>query len=874
MFLEYAESIVDLGANIIALVVCLFQYINHKNKAVMFTTAVYICAIMSCYYWTVYLLIMGETPDVSDFYTYVGWNVAYLLLLYILLITAPSGEKGFFHPLMLIPIPLNVWQLSLYLPFGGEANSIYQVTIMTLICVFSIRRVCWYLKNKSEAPGPPFLAMSLILLATASFGMWTSSCFDAPIGDLYYPFSFVSSGAYLLVALAAASAGRAVEKEAAEPDNTLNRKYRTVLKVGYLLVMVVCCLGGVFLGLWMRDTMRASMETAGETGIYKIIPVVLFVISLFLPAFAMLVVFVVTFMDKTMENNALRDARMLAERSNAAKSEFLANMSHEIRTPINAMLGMNEIILRESLQARSLLPSEREAVRAVFSDICKYAGNIESAGNSLLSIINDILDFSKIESGKLVITEAKYNLSSVLNDVSNMIVFKARAKGLEFYIDVENTMPEVLFGDEIRVRQIITNLLNNAVKYTDRGSIRMSVKMEAREGVAEGKVISMIVSVSDSGIGIKKEDMERLFNKFERMELERNSAVEGTGLGLAITRSLLDLMGGSIGGESIYGEGSTFTAVIPQKIISCEAVGDFRDKFEKSIQDARVYRESFTAPEARILIVDDTAMNLKVAVGLLKNTGINIDTAGSGEEAITLAGTIPYDVILMDQRMPKMDGTVALHRIREEKEGANHDTPIICLTADAVSGAKDRYMAEGFTDYLTKPVDGASLEKMLITYLPQEKVVVQRSEESGDEESSDISVKDILDALTGEGIDTSEGLKYCEHDSELYLSVLSDYHRGAPARIHEMQTYYRIRDWKNYCIQVHALKSTSKMIGAMELSGRAAALEEASAVGRDEEIRRNHGALIEAYTKLYQAMERIIGGVEEPEEDILEFSPQ
>ena len=314
----------------------------------------------------------------------------------------------------------------------------------------------------------------------------------------------------------------------------------------------------------------------------------------------------------------LTEAKAAAEHANTAKSEFLASMSHEIRTPINAVLGMNEMILRESLQARDQTPKEQTDLRNYLTNISNYAGNIDSAGKNLLAIINDILDFSKIESGKMEITEADYKFSSVLNDISNVISFRAKDKGLDFKIEMDKDLPDGLFGDELRIRQIMTNLLGNAVKYTKQGGVTLYIGKDPNDVLREGQTIHLIISVKDTGIGIRPEDIDKLFQKFERVDLQQNSTVEGSGLGLAITKNLLDLMHGSIKVESVYGEGSTFTVVLPQRIISVEAVGDFKMKFEKSVQEAEQYHESFRAPDVHILIVDDTRMNLMVATGLLK----------------------------------------------------------------------------------------------------------------------------------------------------------------------------------------------------------------------------------------------------------------
>ncbi|MBO4540742.1 MAG: response regulator, partial [Bacilli bacterium] len=544
----------------------------------------------------------------------------------------------------------------------------------------------------------------------------------------------------------------------------------------------------------------------------------------------------------------LTEAKAAAEHANTAKSEFLASMSHEIRTPINAVLGMNEMILRESLQARDKASKENPELRGYLTNISNYAGNIDSAGKNLLAIINDILDFSKIESGKMEITEADYKFSSVLNDISNIVSFKAKDKGLFFRIEVDKDLPDGLFGDELRVRQIMTNLLGNAVKYTKEGGVVLSVGKDKESEVKEGEPLNLIIAVKDTGIGIRPEDIEKLFQKFERVDLQQNSTVEGSGLGLAITKNLLELMHGSVKVESVYGEGSTFTVTLPQKVVSTEAVGDFKTKFEKSVQEAKQYRESFRAPDAHILIVDDTRMNLLVAVGLLKKTQMEIDTAASGLEAIQLAKTIHYDLILMDQRMPGMDGTETMKNIKALENNPNADTPFICLTADAVSGARSHYLAEGFTDYLTKPIDSKALERTLIKYLPEKKIhiVSQDGEEAAETEEAP-KEGDEFATLRSIGVDPDVGLRFCQNDLDLYRSILLDYAQSSDGKIENISEYFTKEDWKNYAICVHALKSTSKTIGAAALSERALRLETAGNEADSATIHAEHEKLLAQY---------------------------
>ena len=564
----------------------------------------------------------------------------------------------------------------------------------------------------------------------------------------------------------------------------------------------------------------------------------------------------------------LLEEKVRAESANLAKSEFLANMSHEIRTPINAVLGMNEVILRESRRTTQTAEDDPKAMRDALKNITIYAGDVENAGHNLLAVVNDILDFSKIEAGRMDLVESKYQLSSLLNNLSNMILFKAKEKKLEFIIDVDKTLPDELYGDEVRIRQVFTNLLNNAVKYTMEGYVKMTVRGDRRE---DGSLM-LVAKVEDTGIGIKQDDIEKLFVKFERLEMERNSTVEGTGLGLVITKRLLDMMGGQISVVSEYGKGSTFCVKIPQKIVSETPVGDFQEHFEKSVLEARAYKESFRAPDAHILIVDDTRINLTVVINLLKNTLIRIDTSTSGAEAVKMAQKTEYDLILMDQRMPEMEGTEALHRIRASEGGASQNVPVICLTADAVIGAKERYMAEGFSDYLTKPIDSFALEKMLMRHLPKDKIEIVKEEALSEIEEE--TKKEGLELLSAADIDVSTGLRYCQNDENFYRVVLAEYANSADEKTENLQNSFDKEDWKNYAVYVHALKSTSKMIGAANLSQQAAKLEAAANEGDKKTIKAEHDSLMKKYEAVTEAILKIIPKNENDDDnEIMEFLP-
>ncbi len=404
------------------------------------------------------------------------------------------------------------------------------------------------------------------------------------------------------------------------------------------------------------------------------------------------------------ENKISNQQKKEIEELNQAENRFFSSMSHEIRTPINTIIGLNEIILRGDIS----------------DEIAENARNIQGASKMLLTLINDILDLSKMESGKMDIVNVSYETGAFFSDIINMTWIKAKQKGLAFHLDVDSSMPSMLCGDEVRIKQILINLLNNAIKYTSEGSVTLLVRCE-RKGVNRVRVY---YTVRDTGQGVKKEDIPYLFNAFQRVDEEKNRHIEGTGLGLSIVKQLVELMNGEINVNSVYTKGTTFLVTLDQDIVDEAELGFFT--LESRVQkDSRMhYKKSFEAPEAKLLIVDDNAMNLMVAKKLLSETKIQIDTALSGEECLKLTQNRHYDGILMDHLMPGMDGIECLHAIRTQPAGMCRETPVIALTANAGSENQLLYRKEGFNGYLAKPVNGALLEASVIRILPKEMVVL------------------------------------------------------------------------------------------------------------------------------------------------------
>lgn len=534
-----------------------------------------------------------------------------------------------------------------------------------------------------------------------------------------------------------------------------------------------------------------------------------------------------------------------ARSATKSKSNFLSHMSHEIRTPINAILGMNEMILRESTE----------------ENIVRYAADVESAGTTLLSLVNDILDFSKIESGKMEIVPAEYMISSIVNDLVNMLRPKLAQKHLQMKVEMNPAMPDLLFGDDVRVRQIMTNLLTNAVKYTEQGTVTLSVDYQKLDDTH----LNLIIKVKDTGCGIRKEDLDKIFLSFQRVDEKRNRAIEGTGLGLAITSRLLELMKGELEVESEYGKGSVFTVRIPQKIQSKEPVGKFSEQIEKHVDVRPVYEEQFTAPEAKVLVVDDNKMNLMVIIELLKKTKLQIDMAESGEECIALVGEKQYDLILMDHMMPVMDGVETLKQLKERIYGFK--TPVIALTANAIAGAKDMYLDYGFQDYMSKPVKGEKLEKMLMRWLPKEKL--QRAEHQQTEHTPPEKEETCIKRGSSfpEEMNVEEAMRYSVGGESGIRMNVELFVKNVPVSRKNLVEAFGEKRYSDYTIYVHSMKSNLALLGAMDLSAKAKELELESKEGHIAFVETHHETFLAEYDRFVEKLQQYLSGKAEQQEN-------
>ncbi|MBP5252376.1 MAG: response regulator [Lachnospiraceae bacterium] len=1198
--LDIVTDVIMLLAAIIGLLGSLFRYVEIPKKGWLLASMFFLSELLSDYYWTTYTIVMHEEPDVSAFLAYFGWNIGYAIIFLSVLHMRSEGSKRYFNPLMLLPIPLNLFQFFIYIQYGGLFNNIWQVGLSTIVVIICLQSILYYLKEKKNGEPVPYFHCIIIFYIFTQYVMWTASCYDW-YSDFTNPYYYSCVAGYITEIFFAWAINKTYKSRGLEhAENTArDTRFQARLEVIISGLLLAACVGGYLVADWMKKTIPQGTD---NSAVLSMIAVILFMFSIFLcliilaliyiaaqrykykkssgdsgtgikrgrinlfmtiivtlglmvftviynsrlfyrvslsgiytsgedkaanisseldnylaiaqsslnvtadtidlmlengesedkinayltsqttrlksrfdenftgvygyirgefldgsgwvppegyevkdrdwytaikeadgktiivspyvdahtgdivitigrllrsaggyddnivcldvtighvqditeeadiagNGYAMIVnsdglivthkdrsyvgtnirnnygealldtianagktvteadvmgekctLFTSTVMDQwhvvivvrnkdlfadaysqltvnilvsltifvlvtifyfigykneqaygkkveemksarqkqQYEADVLRLEKASADEANKAKSNFLADMSHEIRTPINAILGMNEMILRET---------KEDSIR-------EYSGNIRNSGKNLLQLVNSILDFSKIEDGKMEIVPVRYSLSTLITYLVNSVQERAEEKKLKFKVIIDPDLPSEYYGDDARINQVVLNLLTNAVKYTHEGSVTLTVK--CRE-VKDGKAL-LYFEVADTGIGIKESDMDKLFESFERLDVIRNRTIEGTGLGMSIATKLLSLMDSKLNVKSTYGQGSVFSFDLWQKIENNEPIGEYKIH-SLYAGSTELYHESFHAPKAKILVVDDTRMNIIVVVNLLKKTGVEIDTAPSGEAAVRLADEVGYDLILLDQRMPGMDGTQTLKIIRDLDSGLNKDTPIICLTADAIRGAKEKYIAEGFTDYLTKPVEGKALEKMLITYLPKDKV--EKITASPDASSVKADDEDVSapgegtvsggfdEILKAAGIDTEAGIGYAQGDKDFYRDILKEYASEYQDHSGKLIGYYTRRDWDNYSVMVHAVKSTSRTIGAGALADLAAKMETASKDRDISFVENEHKNTLDLYEKIADAVKKALGSSEESEgsdddDEIMEFAP-
>ncbi|MCR5302157.1 MAG: response regulator [Lachnospiraceae bacterium] len=502
--------------------------------------------------------------------------------------------------------------------------------------------------------------------------------------------------------------------------------------------------------------------------------------------------------------------------ANVSKNAFIANISHEIRTPMNAISGFAELLLQLNAS----------------DEVNEYAQEIKSASANLLSIINDLLDISKIESGRMELVPVPYYLHYLFNDIDSVMSIPTGKKGIDFRVNANPELPSQLYGDIVRIRQILTNICNNAVKFTNEGYVELSATYT--EGDDDDTVI-LIFTVRDTGIGIRKDDLKLIFEKFRQVDMRLNRNVEGSGLGLSICKQLVALMDGTIEVDSVYGEGTTFTVRIPQKVLDRNKLSNYL-VYRKQEEEKK--RSVLYAPSARVLVVDDNPVNIKILRGLLLHYEIDADTASSGEEAVEKAGKNGYDLILMDHMMPGMNGEDALKAIRGLSDKDKAEVAVIAVTANAIRGMRDEFLRKGFTDYLSKPVETDKLEEVLKENLASNLFVSVDVEEDEQQEELDFEIN---------GIDLDSGVAKTDGNVKDYIDVLEIFSEYGPDKAKEIEDLARDHNYENYTIAVHSLKSVSANIGAHQLFTMAKIHEFAGKSGNNGFIDANYDKLVGLY---------------------------
>ncbi len=757
-----------------------------------------------------------------------------------------SSYSGIFYEVY-IGTPMGVWN-KLFKSFGMELIVAFITLVLSIIAIGAsvAFRLCYHKRMPLE-----YLGFGILIAA-----MWliTNSVFR----QLMFPnISLVNDMTFLMIMLLAlpylfymnAIQNGRYERwyDALEKIVMLNFVVCAGLHmtgicdytdtIGYISAFCVVCIIWIFITIFL-DIKRKKMReyTFVAIGIFSACLAAVFQIFFYFQrsnlfngvilALGLIVLLLCSTINTIQEIVMMDREKQQAMSASEAKGRFLANMSHEIRTPIHAVLGMDEMILRESGEEK----------------IREYAMDIRNAGQTLLSLINDVLDISKIESGKLEILPVEYDVSSLIFDVVNMMKMRARDKELDFQLHVDERIPCRLFGDDVRLRQILVNLLSNAIKYTEQGSVALEVAFDEMSQET-GQTVELVLRVRDTGIGIREEDLEQLFTAFERLDEKRNRKIEGTGLGMSITTQLLEMMGSQLEVESEYGKGSVFSFRLTQDVINSEPVGNLGKRIAGRAAEYE-YQTMFTAPEARILLVDDNAVNRRVLVQLLKETKVQVEEAASGEQCLECVEKVSYDLIFLDHMMPGLDGIETLQEMRRRENGCAREVPVIALTANAVTGAREMYLEAGFADFLAKPVKPEKLEKMLMDILPREKVKLTKNvnDRSGSAQKEQELIPEI------DGINWDFARLYCK-DKKIWLDTLRQFAITMEQEAQKLEKGYEqlcelpekskesAQAFHAYCVQVHSMKGTAAMAGAVTLSGVARMLEFAAKENNGKRVR-------------------------------------
>ena len=790
-----------------------------------------------------------------------------------------SSYSGIFYEVY-IGTPMGVWN-KLFKSFGMELIVAFITLVLSIIAIGAsvAFRLCYHKRMPLE-----YLGFGILIAA-----MWliTNSVFR----QLMFPnISLVNDMTFLMIMLLALPYLFYMN---AIQNGRYERGYDTMEKIvmlnfvvcaglhmtgicdytdtiGYISAFCVVCIFWIFITIFLDIKKKRMREyTFVAIGIFSACLAAVFQIFFYFQrsnlfngvilALGLIILLLCSTINTIQEIVMMDREKQQAMSASEAKGRFLANMSHEIRTPIHAVLGMDEMILRESGEER----------------IREYALDIRNAGQTLLSLINDVLDISKIESGKLEILPVEYDVSSLIFDIVNMMKMKARDKELDFQLHVDERIPSRLFGDDVRLRQILVNLLSNAIKYTEQGSVTWEVAFEETSQEADD-TIELIFRVCDTGIGIREEDLEQLFTAFERLDEKRNRKIEGTGLGMSITTQLLEMMGSQLEVDSEYGKGSVFSFRLKQAVINPEPVGNIGKRIAGRAAQYE-YQTMFTAPEARVLLVDDNAVNRRVFVQLLKETKVQVEEASGGEQCLECVEKNTYDLIFLDHMMPGLDGIETLQEMRRRENGGK-EVPVIALTANAVTGAREMYLEAGFADFLAKPVKPEKLEKMLMDMLPPEKVKLPKNvnDSSGSTQREEEEVIPEVD-----GINWDFARLYCK-DKKIWQDMLRRFAVTMEQEAQKLEKIYEqlcrvpeeaeqsAQAFRTYCVQVHSMKGTAAMAGAVTLSGVARMLEFAAKENNGKKVQDITPHFIEEWREMKSRLLPLFADGEPAEKNVLE----